>query len=108
MRAPLIAGAATLLAVTAACSSSPAPAPAPAPTSAPASTSASAAPAHAVGQTEAARIATQKYGGNSLGVEQDTAQGQPSWEVEIANSGEGRIEVDVAQQTGAILTMEHD
>ncbi|WP_086850694.1 PepSY domain-containing protein [Amycolatopsis kentuckyensis] len=104
MRAPLIAGAAALLAVTAACSSAPAPAPAPAPTSAPAS----AAPAHAVDQAEAERIATRKYGGHSLGVEQDTAQGQPSWEVEIADSGEGRIEVDVARQTGAILTMEHD
>ncbi|WP_410637726.1 PepSY domain-containing protein [Amycolatopsis sp. lyj-346] len=102
MRAPLIAGAAVLLAVTTACSSAPAPAPAPAPSSAPA------APAHVVDQAEAARIATQKYGGHSLGVEQDSAQGKPSWEVEIADSGEGRIEVDIAQQTGAILTMEHD
>ena len=63
---------------------------------------------HAVDQTEAARIATQKYGGRSLGVEQDTAQGQPSWEVELADSNQGRIEVDVAQGTGAVLTMERD
>jgi uncharacterized membrane protein YkoI len=92
MRAALITGAAVLLAATAACSSSPPPA----------------AAAHAVNQAEAAQIATQKYGGRSLGVEQDTAQGRPSWEVELADSNQGRIEVDVAQQTGAILTMEHD
>ena len=59
---------------------------------------------HAVDQAGAARIAIQKYGGHSLGVEQDTAQGQPSWEVELAESDQGRIEVDVAQRTGAILT----
>ena len=99
MRAVLIAGAATLLVATAACSSSP-----------PAAPAAPAAPAgsHAFDQAAAAQIATQKYGGHSLGVEQDTAQGQPSWEVEIADSNQGRIEVDVAQRTGAVLTMEHD
>jgi uncharacterized membrane protein YkoI len=99
MRAALITGAAVLLAATAACSSStPPPAAAPQPTTA----------SHAVNQAEAAQIATQQYGGRSLGVEQDTAQGQPSWEVELADSNQGRIEVDVAQQTGAILTMERD
>ena len=100
MRAVLIAGAATLLVATAACSSSPPPA-APAVPAAPAGS-------HAVDQAAAAQIATQKYGGHSLGVEQDTAQGQPSWEVEIADSNQGRIEVDVAQRTGAVLTMERD
>jgi uncharacterized membrane protein YkoI len=103
MRAVLIAGAAALLVATTACSSSTPAAPAaPAPQNQPVS-----AP-HAVDQTEAARIATQKYGGRSLGVEQDTAQGQPSWEVELADSNQGRIEVDVAQRTGAVLTMERD
>jgi uncharacterized membrane protein YkoI len=101
MRAALITGAAVLLAATAACSSS---TPPPPPAAAPQPTTAS----HAVNQAEAAQIATQQYGGRSLGVEQDTAQGQPSWEVELADSNQGRIEVDVAQQTGAILTMEHD
>ncbi|MCR6486165.1 PepSY domain-containing protein [Amycolatopsis sp. OK19-0408] len=91
MRAPLIAGAAALLVATAACSSSTPP-----------------PQAHGVDQSQAARIATDKYGGRSLGVEQDTAQGQPSWEVEIADSSQGRIEVDVAQRTGAVLTMERD
>ena len=90
MRAALIAGAAALLIASAACSS-------PAPAS-----------SHAVDQAGAARIAIQKYGGHSLGVEQDTAQGQPSWEVELAESDQGRIEVDVAQRTGAILTAERD
>jgi uncharacterized membrane protein YkoI len=93
MRAALIAGTAALLAATAACSSSTPP---------------QQNQPHAVDQAEAARIATQKYGGRSLGVEQDTAQGQPSWEVEVADSGQGRIEVDVAQRTGAVLTMERD
>ncbi|MBE1499654.1 hypothetical protein H4696_006754 [Amycolatopsis lexingtonensis] len=93
MRAALIAGAAALLVATAACSS-PTPPAAPAP--------------HSVDQAQAARIATGKYGGRSLGVEQDTARGQPSWEVEIADSAQGRIEVDVAQRTGAVLTMERD
>jgi uncharacterized membrane protein YkoI len=100
MRSALIAGAATLLVATAACSSS-TPPPAPAPQQ-------NQQPAHAVDQAEAARIATRHYGGHSLGVEQDTAQGRPSWEVELADSNQGRIEVDIAQQTGAILTMERD
>jgi uncharacterized membrane protein YkoI len=103
MRPALIAGAATLLVATAACSSStPPPAPAPQQNQQPMS-----AP-HTVDQAEAAQIATQHYGGHSLGVEQDTAQGRPSWEVELADSNQGRIEVDIAQQTGAILTMERD
>jgi hypothetical protein len=41
-------------------------------------------------------------------VEPDTAQGQPSWEVEIDGSNQGRIEVDVAQAAGAVLTTERD
>jgi uncharacterized membrane protein YkoI len=101
MRAALIAAAATLLAATAACSSSPPPAPTPQ-NQQPVNVT------HAVDQAEAARIATHQYGGHSLGVEQDTAQGQPSWEVELADSNQGRIEVDIAQSTGAILTTEQD
>ncbi|WP_410634637.1 PepSY domain-containing protein [Amycolatopsis sp. cmx-4-83] len=89
MRTALLAGAAALLVATAACSSS-------------------TPPAHSVDQAQAARIATDEYGGRSLGVERDTAQRQPSWEVEIADSSQGRIEVDVAQQTGAVLSMERD
>jgi hypothetical protein len=107
MRAVLIAGAAALLVATTACSSSTPPA-APAAPAAPAPQNQPVSAPHAVDQTEAARIATQKYGGRSLGVEQDTAQGQPSWEVELADSNQGRIEVDVAQRTGAVLTMERD
>ena len=53
-------------------------------------------------------FARMKRLGRSLGVERDTAQGQPSWEVEIADSSQGRIEVDVTQQTGAVLSMERD
>lgn len=61
-----------------------------------------------IGKAEAGKIATGKYGGRVLEVESDHAKGQPSWEVEIAGSHEGRIEVDVAKHGGRILEMEHD
>jgi len=57
---------------------------------------------------QAGRIATNRFGGRVLNVEPDTAAGRPSWEVEVADSREGRIEVDVAQADGAIVEMERD
>lgn len=90
------------------------PAPPPAPVSSPAapppagaSTPPSQEPA-AVSKEEAGRIATDKYGGQVIDIESDTAQGQPSWEVEIRDSSQGRIEVDVSQSTGEIVEMEQD
>ena len=57
---------------------------------------------------QAGRIATDRFGGRVLNVEPDSAAGRPSWEVEVADSREGRIEVDVAQADGGIVEMERD
>ena len=61
-----------------------------------------------VDREQAGRVATARYGGRVLNVEADTARGEPTWEVEVADSRAGRIEVDVAQRTGEILEMERD
>ncbi|WP_020496090.1 PepSY domain-containing protein [Sciscionella marina] len=61
-----------------------------------------------VDKDKAGKIATGKYGGRVLNVESDHAKGKPTWEVEIADSSKGRIEVDVGKQDGAILEMESD
>lgn len=77
------------------------PAPPPGPTGEP-------APDGSVTREQAGQIVTDAYGGEVLDVEADTAQGQPSWEVEVRDSREGRIEVDVSQRNGEMLEMEHD
>jgi uncharacterized membrane protein YkoI len=56
----------------------------------------------------AAEIVTDKYGGHVFTVEADTEQGHPTWEVEIADSNQGRIEVDVDQRSGEIVKVEQD
>lgn len=61
-----------------------------------------------VTSAKAGQIATDRFGGRVLNIEPDTANGRPTWEVEIADSREGRIEVDVSQQDGAIVEMERD
>lgn len=68
----------------------------------------SAAPSLAdVGQDQAGKIVTDMYGGQVISVESDSEQGQPTWEVEVANSSQyGRIEVDVAKSSGQIITCE--
>ncbi|KAA9158066.1 hypothetical protein FPZ12_023455 [Amycolatopsis acidicola] len=71
----------------------------------PAAPPASAAP---VGQDAAGAVASGKYGGYVLGVEPDTTGGVPSWEVELADSAQGRIEVDVARRDARILEVERD
>lgn len=60
----------------------------------------------AVSRDRAGTIATDKYGGDVLNVESDSEHGRPTWEVEIAHSSKGRIEVDVAKDNGEIVTME--
>lgn len=57
---------------------------------------------------EAGRIVTDKYGGKVISVESDHERGQPTWEVEVKNSRQGRIEVDVAKESGEILKIEHE
>lgn len=57
---------------------------------------------------QAGKIVTDAYGGQVINVEADHANGGPSWEVEVSNSNQGRIEDDVAQSHGAIVEMERD
>lgn len=57
---------------------------------------------------EAGKIVTDKYGGTIKEVENDDYRGKPAWEVEVRDSKEGRIEVKVDKQTGAILEKEQD
>ena len=112
----VLSGAAALVALTA-CSGDPpvsdppdAPvnsAPA-APTSTPPTAPSPAPGPGAVSARQAGRLATDRYGGRVLNVEPDTAHGAPAWEVEIADSREGRIEVDIDQRTGATVEIEHD
>ncbi|MGH3503120.1 MAG: PepSY domain-containing protein [Nocardioidaceae bacterium] len=48
-----------------------------------------------VSKKQAAEIATGRYGGKIINVESDTEHGQPTWEVEIRGSRQGRIEVAI-------------
>ncbi len=57
---------------------------------------------------EAAKVATDKYGGTVKSVESDTHDGEPTWEVELEDSSEGRIEVNVSKATGEIVSVEQD
>lgn len=57
---------------------------------------------------QAAKIATNKYGGTVTSVEDDKHKGEPVWEVEITDSTEGRIEVKVGKSTGDIVHREQD
>lgn len=79
--------------------------PTPAPPSAP---PAQPAPASPIPPERAGTIVTDTYGGRVLDIEPDTARGQPSWEVEVVDSTQGRIEVDVTQRTGEIVEFEQD
>lgn len=61
-----------------------------------------------VSQEQAATIVTDRYGGRVLNVESDTSDGEPTWEVEVADSDQGRIEVNVAKASGDVVEFEHD
>ena len=61
-----------------------------------------------ISRDHAERIVTDKYGGDVINVEADHRHGVAVWEVEVKESREGRIEVDVDRSTGAILDMERD
>lgn len=61
-----------------------------------------------VGPEQAGRIATDRFGGQVINVEPDHARGAPSWEVEVRDSSQGRIEVDVSRGTGEIVELERD
>ena len=87
--------------------SAPAPEP-PAPADTATTAPAPEAPGADVDQQRAGQIATDRFGGRVLNVEADQARGEPAWEVEVADSRQGRIEVDVSRGSGAILELEHD
>lgn len=57
---------------------------------------------------QAATIATDKYGGTVTSVESDTHKGEPTWEVELKDTPDGDIEVDVSKATGDIVSFERD
>jgi hypothetical protein len=61
-----------------------------------------------ISKSKARKLATDKYGGQVISVESDHAENRATWEVEIKNSRQGRIEVDVAKDNGDIVAMEHD
>lgn len=60
----------------------------------------------AISKERTGEIAIERYGGRMLNVEADTKNGHPIWEVELADSIYGRIEVDVDQNTGEIRKVE--
>ena len=61
-----------------------------------------------ISKDQAADIVKKQYGGTILNVESDSHDGSPAWEVEVSDSKEGRIEVDVDKATGKIVEMEKD
>lgn len=61
-----------------------------------------------ISQDDARRIATAKYGGTVTSVEDDHHDGEATWEVELRDSSQGRIEVEVSKATGAIVSVEQD
>ncbi len=103
--AVLMAVAAAGLALAGRADSAPPPAP---PVPADTATPAPEAPADDIDQQRAGQIATDRFRGRVLNVEADQARGKPAWEVEVADSRQGRIEVDVSRTSGTIVEMEHD
>lgn len=61
-----------------------------------------------ISKDRAGKIATDAYGGQIIGVEPDHAKDRATWEVELKNSHQGRIEVDVAKDNGDIVATEPD
>lgn len=103
----VVIAAAAGMAVAGCANSAPAPAP-PAPADTATTAPAPEAPGAGVDQRRAGQVATDRFGGRVLNVEADQAGGEPAWEVEVADSRQGRIEVDVSRASGAILELEHD
>lgn len=103
--ATAVVGAAAAVAALTGCSPDPPPPPAAPPVAPSAPSAPSAGP---VTPERAGQIATGRFGGRVLNVEPDTANGESTWEVEVADSQQGRIEVDVSQATGAVVEMERD
>lgn len=111
LSAARVAGSVALIAVLSACgqpaAQQPAPANSPAPTtSAPAQTAPPTTATRQISQQQAGTIATGTYGGHVREIEADDEDDQPTWEVEIDNSRQGDIEVDVSRDTGQVVKVE--
>lgn len=61
-----------------------------------------------ISKKEAGKIVTDKYGGDVINVEKEHENGKLVYEVEVKNSKQGRIEVDVDAATGKILNVEKE
>lgn len=61
-----------------------------------------------VSREQAASTVTSKYSGTVISVERDTEEGERTWEVEVKDSNQGRIEVDVSRQSGEIVSFEKE
>lgn len=62
----------------------------------------------AISMEDAERIAVERFGGTVTESKQDTHNDQPTWEIEMTGTSEGKIEVDVHRQTGEIIAWERD
>ena len=62
----------------------------------------------AVSREDAGRIAQEAFGGVIDDIDANSHNGRPTWEVELDNSREGDIEVDIDRETGEILHWEND
>lgn len=61
-----------------------------------------------ISMADARSIATERFGGTITEIKQDTHNDQPTWEIEMTDTSEGKIEVDVHRQTGEIIAWERD
>ena len=57
-------------------------------------------------QEEAEMAATTEYGGTVVSIESDDHNGEPTWNVELAGTSQGDIEVDVSKATGEIVAVD--
>lgn len=57
-------------------------------------------------QEEAEMVATTQYGGTVVSVESDDHNGEPTWNIELAGTSQGDIEVDVSKATGEIVAVD--
>jgi hypothetical protein len=84
------------------------PVPSPSTSSNPSQAASAVPSAETISRDQAAAIAIDTHGGRVLHVEAGTEDGRPTWEVELAGSDLGRIEVEVDQQSGAIADVERE
>lgn len=64
--------------------------------------------ARPVSEQQALRTATDTYGGQPARHGADHENGRPTWRTDLLGSREGDLEVEVAQDSGAILAVDHE